>query len=68
MASFKSVAELDAYLLTRSYVTGYTFSADDAAVYASLAATPCKNGFPNAHRWATHIAALTNHRFFLRFI
>jgi hypothetical protein len=36
MANFASVAELNAFLATRSYVKGYSFSADDLAAFSKL--------------------------------
>ncbi|KAL2479096.1 Elongation factor 1-delta 2 [Forsythia ovata] len=48
---------LDEYLLTRSYITGYQASKDDITVYASLAKPPSSE-YVNLSRWYNHIDAL----------
>lgn len=58
----QDLAALDAYLLTRSYVTGYKATADDAAVLDSLVG---KNqvdpkSFPNVFRYQKHLLDFTD--------
>jgi len=48
---------LDAYLLTRSYISGYLASKDDMAVYTALSSAP-KSCYVNITRWYDHISAL----------
>jgi hypothetical protein len=36
MSSWNTVAELDAYLATRSYVKGYSFSEEDKKAFAKI--------------------------------
>jgi len=48
---------LDAYLLTRSYISGYLASKDDMAVYTALSSAP-KANYVNITRWYDHISAL----------
>ncbi|CAA2968930.1 elongation factor 1-delta 1-like [Olea europaea subsp. europaea] len=48
---------LDEYLSTRSYITGYQASKDDIIVYASLAKPPSAE-YVNLSRWYNHIDAL----------
>eukprot|EP00898_Chlorokybus_atmophyticus_P004320 jgi/Chlat1/488/Chrsp103S01089 len=55
--------ELDSYLLTRSYVTGYQASRDDLAVYAALASAPDASKYANAARWFKHITSLLGDNF-----
>ena len=50
MPSFKSIDELEAHLATRSYVTGYSLSADDKAAFTALTAAPSK-AHPNTYRY-----------------
>lgn len=61
MASFKSIAELDAYLATRSYIEGYALSEADTKVFAiyGASALASKTTNKNAYRWGLHIAALS---------
>jgi elongation factor 1-beta len=64
MASFgdlkndAGVKELDQYLLTRSYISGYQASRDDLVVYAALPKAPDAKSTPHAARWYSHIKAL----------
>jgi hypothetical protein len=39
MSSWNTVAELDTYLATRSYVKGYTFSEEDKKAFAKIGST-----------------------------
>jgi elongation factor 1-beta len=55
--SFASIAELNNFLLTRSYVEGYSFSAKDVEALRKFG-IPDRASFPHAYRWAIHIAAL----------
>jgi elongation factor 1-beta len=56
---FSNVADLNKHLATRSYVSGYAFSAEDRREFEKLTATPSASAHPHAYRWAKHIAALT---------
>lgn len=49
--------KLDAYLLTRSYISGYQASKDDMAVYTALSSAPPAS-YVNVSRWFDHISAL----------
>ncbi|CAI5488780.1 unnamed protein product [Closterium sp. Naga37s-1] len=53
--------ELDEYLLTRSYISGFQASRDDLTVYSALKSFP--KGYTNAARWFTHIKALLGANF-----
>jgi len=57
--TFASVDELNKHLATRSYVSGYAFSGDDAATLKTLKSLPVASSHPHAYRWAIHILALT---------
>ncbi|CAN6439497.1 unnamed protein product [Victoria cruziana] len=48
---------LDSYLLSRSYITGYQASKDDLCVYVALSGAPSSK-FVNVCRWYDHINAL----------
>ncbi|KAK3391490.1 elongation factor 1-beta [Sordaria brevicollis] len=50
------LAVLNNWLLTRSYVTGYTASQADVAVFKALKEAPSAEKYPNAARWYKHIA------------
>ena len=52
------VGELDAYLATRSYMSGYFFTPADKKVFDTMTSVPDKS-YKNAYRWFIHIAALT---------
>ncbi|CAI5496285.1 unnamed protein product [Closterium sp. Naga37s-1] len=53
--------QLDEYLLTRSYISGFQASRDDLTVYSALKSFP--KGYTNAARWYTHIKALLGANF-----
>lgn len=53
--------QLDEYLLTRSYISGYEASKDDLAVYSAIDKVPAK--YTNASRWYSHIQNLLGSRF-----
>jgi len=55
---FKSAGELNTHLSSRSYVTGFSLSADDVKEFTSLTSID-KTSCPHVYRWALHIAALT---------
>ena len=57
--TFASVDELNKHLATRSYVSGYAFSGDDAAALKTLKSLPVASSHPHAFRWTIHILALT---------
>ncbi|KAK4162340.1 hypothetical protein QBC43DRAFT_321767 [Cladorrhinum sp. PSN259] len=48
---------LNNWLLTRSYVTGYSATQADAAVFKALSGAPDAGKYPNAARWYKHIAS-----------
>lgn len=58
LSSDSAVKELDEYLLTRSYISGYQASRDDLVVYAALSKAPDAQSTPHAARWYNHIKAL----------
>jgi elongation factor 1-beta len=58
MSTFKTVADLDSHLATRSYVQGYALSKADTDALSALSGIPTRDT-PNAFRWAVHIIALT---------
>ncbi|EAQ83055.1 hypothetical protein CHGG_10873 [Chaetomium globosum CBS 148.51] len=51
------LAVLDNWLLTRSYVIGYSASQADAVTFKALSAAPDAAKYPNAARWYKHIAS-----------
>eukprot|EP00475_Leptophrys_vorax_P003195 TRINITY_DN1185_c0_g1_i1.p1 TRINITY_DN1185_c0_g1~~TRINITY_DN1185_c0_g1_i1.p1 ORF type:complete len:270 (-),score=35.09 TRINITY_DN1185_c0_g1_i1:749-1450(-) len=53
--------QLDEYLLTRSYISGFQASRDDLTVYSALKTFP--KGYTNAARWFAHIKALLGSNF-----
>lgn len=55
---FKTIADLESHLATRSYIEGYALSKADTDALSALAGIPCR-GTPNAFRWAVHVIALT---------
>jgi len=48
---------LNNWLLTRSYITGYTATQADVAVFKALKGSPDAAKYPNAARWYKHIAS-----------
>ena len=64
MVSFKSLTtdaglvQLNAHLLTRSYIEGYQASRDDLAAYSAIAQCPDAKKYPHAARWWNHVKAL----------
>ncbi|KAK1833428.1 hypothetical protein QBC39DRAFT_346037 [Podospora conica] len=48
---------LNNWLLTRSYITGYSASQADVAVYKALKGSPDAAKYPNAARWYKHVAS-----------
>ena len=62
MVSFATVEALNTHLATRSYVTGYSLSADDKTALADLKSFPSAKSTPHSYRWALHICALTGQR------
>lgn len=48
---------LNNWLLTRSYVVGYTPSQADVATFKALSSAPDAAKYPNAARWYKHIAS-----------
>jgi elongation factor 1-beta len=55
---FKTIADLESHMATRSYVEGYALSKADTDALSALAGIPGRDT-PNAFRWAVHIIALT---------
>ncbi|BBN18326.1 elongation factor 1-beta [Marchantia polymorpha subsp. ruderalis] len=54
--------QLDDYLLSRSYISGYQASRDDLSVYLAISKTPSAK-FVNLARWYDHISALLGSSF-----
>jgi len=50
---------LNNYLATRSYLTGYAPTSDDASCFAQVKSTPDQKQFLNVARWYKHIASFT---------
>ncbi|XXG94582.1 bifunctional phosphoribosylaminoimidazolecarboxamide formyltransferase/IMP cyclohydrolase [Hypoxylon texense] len=50
-------AVLNSWLTTRSYVTGYSPSQADVAVFKALKSAPAADKYPHAARWYKHIAS-----------
>jgi elongation factor 1-beta len=57
LTSAAGLTELNTYLSTRSYITGYTPSQADAAVYKAVSSAPDAGKYPHAARWYKHIAS-----------
>ncbi|EEF51802.1 elongation factor 1-beta, putative [Ricinus communis] len=57
LGSAAGLKNLDDYLLTRSYITGYQASKDDVTVYAAISNAPSSE-YVNVSRWFHHIDAL----------
>jgi elongation factor 1-beta len=51
------LAVLNNWLLTRSYIAGYSASQADAVTFKALSAAPDAAKYPNAARWYKHIAS-----------
>jgi elongation factor 1-beta len=51
------LAVLNNWLLTRSYIVGYSASQADAVTFKALSAAPDAAKYPNAARWYKHIAS-----------
>lgn len=47
--------KLNDYLLSRSYISGYTPTQDDVITAAKLLGAPSSSKYPNAYRWYKHI-------------
>ncbi|RKO97590.1 hypothetical protein CXG81DRAFT_9455 [Caulochytrium protostelioides] len=52
------VAQLNEFMASRSYITGYTPSQADLSVFAAVAKAPDAKAHPHAARWYSHIANL----------
>ncbi|KAM7480142.1 hypothetical protein LguiA_028355 [Lonicera macranthoides] len=57
VSSEAGLKQLDEYLLTRSYITGYQASKDDLTVHAAFTKPP-SSAYVNVTRWYNHIEAL----------
>ncbi|KZT64196.1 hypothetical protein DAEQUDRAFT_732924 [Daedalea quercina L-15889] len=53
------LAKLNAHLITRSYVEGYTPSQADVHVYKAISSAPDASAYPAVARWYTHIKSYT---------
>ncbi|KAL2163620.1 hypothetical protein VTH06DRAFT_5678 [Thermothelomyces fergusii] len=51
------LAVLDNWLLTRSYIVGYSASQADVVTFKALSGAPDAAKYPNAARWYKHIAS-----------
>uniref|UniRef100_A0A7S2UXP5 Translation elongation factor EF1B beta/delta subunit guanine nucleotide exchange domain-containing protein n=1 Tax=Fibrocapsa japonica TaxID=94617 RepID=A0A7S2UXP5_9STRA len=58
LKSAAGLKSLDEYLLTRSYIEGFSLSAADQSVFAQINGAPDKSSYVHAYRWYLHIAAL----------
>jgi len=56
--SAEGLTALNEHLQTRSYITGYHASADDASTFAYVWNTVDETQYPQVARWYNHIAAL----------
>ncbi|KAK4229211.1 translation elongation factor 1 beta [Podospora fimiseda] len=57
LVSDAGLTVLNNWLLTRSYITGYSATQADVAVFKALSGTPDAAKYPNAARWYKHIAS-----------
>ncbi|KAL2018727.1 hypothetical protein VTK56DRAFT_433 [Thermocarpiscus australiensis] len=57
LLSDAGLAVLNNWLLTRSYIVGYSASQADVAVFKALSSAPDAAKYPNAARWYKHIAS-----------
>jgi elongation factor 1-beta len=62
LSSPSGLNQLDQFLLTRSYITGYQASKDDIVTYLAIKGTPSVD-LINASRWYKHITALLEKSF-----
>eukprot|EP00897_Mesotaenium_endlicherianum_P003064 jgi/Mesen1/2786/ME000170S01901 len=62
LSSAEGVKQLDEYLTSRSYISGYQASRDDLAVYSALKGAPSAEN-KHAARWYNHITVLLGHHF-----
>merc|ERR1712060_292426 len=63
LSSAKGLKELDTFLLTKSYISGYQASRDDLAVFGAMASAPSAKEYPHAARWYSHVKALLGESF-----
>ncbi|KAI1481672.1 hypothetical protein K445DRAFT_315119 [Daldinia sp. EC12] len=57
LLSDAGLAVLNSWLTTRSYITGYSPSQADVAVFKAITSAPEAAKYPNAARWYKHIAS-----------
>jgi len=57
LVSDAGLTVLNNWLLTRSYVTGYSATQADVVVFKALSSAPDAAKYPNAARWYKHIAS-----------
>jgi elongation factor 1-beta len=57
LVSDAGLAILNNWLLTRSYIVGYTPSQADVTTFKALSSAPDATKYPNAARWYKHIAS-----------
>jgi len=52
------LTELNTFLLSSTYLTGYQASMDDLTVYLAFSTAPDAKAYPNVARWYNHVKAL----------
>jgi elongation factor 1-beta len=52
----EGLQQLDAFLSSRTFVSGHHASLDDLAVYGALSAAPPASAFPHASRWYSKVS------------
>ncbi|KAK9468448.1 hypothetical protein V1512DRAFT_259511 [Lipomyces arxii] len=57
LSAASGVANLDKFLITESFITGYVPSQADVAVFKALASAPDATTYPSAARWYNTIAS-----------
>jgi len=58
LSSAAGLKQLNTHLETRSYITGFQASADDASTFASVSSNVDAAAYPHVSRWFNHIAFL----------
>jgi len=59
LGSADGLKKLNEHLESRSYITGYSASADDASTFAQVGGQVDQTKYAHVARWYTHISALT---------
>ncbi|KAK9367003.1 hypothetical protein V1509DRAFT_627956 [Lipomyces kononenkoae] len=57
LTSASGLARLDGFLLTESFISGYTPSQADVIVFKAVGSTPDATTYPNAARWYSNITS-----------